>query len=106
MHLRDTLDQKAKERDWRIERVLWGVIALIVLAAAVGYFGTGPAAKETTVRDVGDATYRLSYDDINRRDHVSVLRLEVAAPAAAGDELRVSFSDPLASALVIRSSMP
>jgi hypothetical protein len=49
-------DLPFQRREWLVERVAWGVMALLIVAALLGLFGTGP-------------------DDRWRRDHPIVARV-------------------------------
>lgn len=106
MHFRDTLDDEAKEREWKVDRIAWGLIALVVAASANGLLGDGPLARETVGREADGASYTLGYQDINRRDHMSTMTVAVDAPAAEGGTLQVALSPGLASALRVRSTVP
>lgn len=47
------LDAGAAERSWRLERLGWGLVTLIVVLALVGVFGHGPASWTSTTSSQG-----------------------------------------------------
>lgn len=77
-------DLKFQQRDWRLQRAGWALMALILLLAAGGLFGRGPLAHASA----GDAASGLTirYERIERRHADSSVRIEVAAPAAPANE--------------------
>ncbi len=48
--VKHTLDLKEEidlqEKGWKVQRIGWVIIALIVIAAALGFFGLGPVSKQ------------------------------------------------------------
>lgn len=106
MDLRDTVDLRAKEREWRAERVIWSVFVVVLLLAAAGLFGGGPLSRAEVVSQDDGATYTLRYEDLNRRDHVTVMLIETHAPGTEGEELQVALSRELVRAITVRSSVP
>jgi hypothetical protein len=58
---------------WTLQRIGWGGMALIVLAALSGMFGSGPLATTEVTDERG--TFRLLYDRFGRYESESVLRL-------------------------------
>lgn len=106
MHLRDAVDPEAVRKQWRWERVGWALIALVVLAAALGLFGGGPLSDATVTAASGNATFEVAYEKWNRMNHVTLLVVRVHAPAASGEDLNVTFSREMAEITTIRSSSP
>jgi hypothetical protein len=51
------------QREWRVQRLGWAIVAFFIAAACVGVFGNGPLAEQKIV--VGDA--RLELDRFARR---------------------------------------
>lgn len=106
MHLRDTFDPKTVRTQWRGERIGWVLIALIVVAGAVGLFGGGPLSSATATATSGSATFEVQYEKWNRQNHVSLMVVRVHAPGATGEDLNVTFSRDMAEIATIRSSSP
>jgi len=82
-------DMRFQRRDWAFERISWGLIALVVLAALLGAFSRGPLAR-AEARDP-DGTLRVAYDRFQRYDTPSAVEIGIAAGATGGDlvELRL-----------------
>jgi hypothetical protein len=57
-------DLDVQRKTWTVQRIGWGGMALIILTALAGVFGSGPLAR-TEVQD-DSQTFRLSYDRFGR----------------------------------------
>ena len=68
---------------WRVQRVRWGVMLLIMVGAALGLFGHGPLA-DAQARAEG---LTLVYDRFARHGATSSLEAEVEPQALRGDTL-------------------
>jgi hypothetical protein len=68
---------------WRIERVAWSVMALLLVAALAGAFGNGPLSW----REAGEpgGQLRLDYERFIRNQSPVLLRLRVGPGAADAD---------------------
>lgn len=66
-------DLDLQRKTWTIQRIGWSGMALIVLAALAGVFGSGPLAR-TEVTD-NPQTFRLSYDRFGRYEGELVLQV-------------------------------
>ena len=66
-------DLGAQQKTWTIQRIGWGGMALIVLAALGGAFGSGPLARTDITDD--QQTFRLLYDRLGRYEGEVNLRL-------------------------------
>jgi hypothetical protein len=51
-------DLAFQRREWKIQRVGWGAMALVIIAALLGVFGTGPLSNATLERE----GLRLEYE--------------------------------------------
>jgi hypothetical protein len=72
-------DMGLERREWRVQRVAWGLLAVFVLAGAAGVFGDGPVARATVARP----GFELSYDRFTRHHSPDALELAVT-PGAGG----------------------
>lgn len=57
-------DLDFQHRSWRAQRVGWGLMALFILAAALGLFGSGMVSRTRAGGD--DAPLRLEYERFGR----------------------------------------
>ncbi len=68
------------KRAWKVERVGWIVMALIVLAALLGLFGRGPLSR-ATAGTTGDPV-RLEYERFTRHSSPATLQVHLAPKVA------------------------
>src|SRR6185503_10274526 len=65
-------DLDLQRKTWTVQRIGWGGMALIVVAALAGVFGSGPLTR-TEVTD-NPQTFRLLYDRFGRYEGELVLQ--------------------------------
>jgi hypothetical protein len=75
-------DLPFQQREWIAERVAWAVMALLVAAALLGDFGTGPLSRTTAGDEAGPMW--LEYDRFVRLLAPAPLRVQLG-PGAARD---------------------
>lgn len=93
-------DSRWQSGEWRIQRVLWVLGALMLLAAAVGLFGSdGPIAD---ARQSGQG-FSLEYERFDRRDAPS--ELVIVLEASAG-EVDIEFGKSFAEHVDIERIVP
>jgi hypothetical protein len=82
-------DLPFQRREWLVERVAWGVMALLIVAALLGLFGTGPFSRATA----GDETIPLSleYDRYGRLLAPATLRVHIGRDIGDDGFVRVWF---------------
>lgn len=71
-------DLEFQEREWRVERVGWALLAGVVVLAAFGVFGHGPVSW--TKVSSGDGSLEVSFERFGRRGGSQAL--VVSAPAS------------------------
>ncbi len=74
-----TQDLAVQYRTWKIQRMGWAAMALIILAALAGLFGSGPLARTAVVDD--QQLVRLEYNRFGRYQDESLLKLELTPKA-------------------------
>ena len=95
-------DMRSTRRIWRMERIGWVSLALVLLLAALGVFGRAPLAHATI--DAQGA--RLEYERILRHGAPSEIRLHVGAEVLRGDSLRVWASRDWVDAMEVKAVVP
>jgi hypothetical protein len=70
-------------RSWRIRRVGWTVMGLILVAGALGLLGQGPLSRATTGPPGGP--FQVDYERMAHYESTAVLRLHLT-PEAVRDE--------------------
>ncbi|HWP35669.1 MAG TPA: hypothetical protein VNM66_08735 [Thermodesulfobacteriota bacterium] len=79
-------DLAVTRRLWTLQRIGWGAMALVVAAALLGLFGSGPLSRAAA----GDErSLRVTYERFARREAATELTLRVAA--GAPERVRVWF---------------
>jgi hypothetical protein len=103
------LDQGYEHQDriWTIQRIVWGVIALLVILAFAGLFGGGPISKATASRD--GEPLRVAYERFgHRQSQFHPVRLDLTLDEAAFQEgeARVYVDRTYLAALQVQSISP
>ncbi|WP_426957876.1 hypothetical protein [Muricoccus radiodurans] len=88
-------DVPFQRRNWRFQRIGWGVMAGIVLLGLIGGLGNGPVASATARPESGGFT--LDWERVQRAGNEA--RLVVTLDASAGPELAVRVEGELADAM-------
>ena len=88
-------------RNWRVKRVGWVVLAILVLAGAAGLFGDGPLSS--TIRSANGLT--LEFDRFVRRERPFTLKLHLV-PQPGSSEARLTLSRRYFDDVRLSSVMP
>ncbi|MGQ0815806.1 MAG: hypothetical protein ACT4O1_15330 [Gemmatimonadota bacterium] len=73
-HIHINEDLAFLRKDWRVQRIGWVVVALIILLGLVGVFGRGPAAH----KQIGDPrTLAASFDGVVRHGALTEVTVTV-----------------------------
>lgn len=97
-------DLAHERREWMLERVGRIVIALIILAALLGLFGSGPLAKAQAGAE--DAPLWIEYNRYERRLSPSMLLVHVTQAALKGGKLRLRLDGSYARTANVVASIP
>ncbi|HEX5420221.1 MAG TPA: hypothetical protein VFY39_09490 [Gammaproteobacteria bacterium] len=81
---------KLQRKHWRIERIGWCAILLIVLAEVLGAFGGGPFSTAMAVSPNGSLS--AEYARLSRMTHPSLLQVRIDESAVRGGEVRLWLS--------------
>ncbi len=84
------LDERFQRREWRVERVAWGVMGAIIIGAVAGVFGGGPVSRGRA-GDV-EAGVIVEFDRFARREAPITLRLVVQPSLIDRDRVQISFN--------------
>src|SRR5437763_389442 len=77
-------------RAWVLQRVGWGVLALLVLAAVLGLVGPGPLCRAVEADSAG--LLRLEYERFEHLETNATLRLHLAPGVAQEGKVRLALS--------------
>lgn len=98
-------DLKLQALGWRVQRVGWACMALAVIAAAAGLFGSGgPASRATAATENG--ALRADYARFARRQAPQTLRLHFGAEAVRGGEVTLWFERAYVERMVVEQVVP
>lgn len=97
-------DLEFQRRDWRAQRIGWGLMLLVVLGAIAGVFGHGPVAKDRA--RTPDGRLELQYDRIVRHASEIPIRLRILPAAARDSLLDVWISTEFVRGLIIERIEP
>jgi hypothetical protein len=96
-------DPAFQQRDWRIQRIGWGILAAIIAAALAGLLGPGPLS--TTQAHSGQSL-EVEYERFLRHGAQSELRVQVASAARSAGQVRVAISREYLSGLDLQQVTP
>jgi hypothetical protein len=91
-----------QRREWQIERIGWLVMAVVLVAGALGGFGGGPLAHAS--RLTGSTGF--TFDRLARHGVPSELALTVGPEAVVNGRIRVSLNWPYLRGLDFRDVRP
>jgi hypothetical protein len=70
-------DPALEQREWKIQRIAWFLMALFVALALLGFFGAGPLSSRVVTSS--DGRFKLEYNRFERFQAPSTLRLQLRA---------------------------
>jgi hypothetical protein len=96
-------DLAFERREWFLQRVGWGALALILLFGLGGAFGNGPLSSA----EAGDENLlRVEYQRFVRHGHPMEILFNVAPPAITVPEVHLSLSREYLSAFTLQHITP
>lgn len=103
MDLEIRQDEAFQRREWRFERIGWGVLTLFVLAGLLGLLGKGPLSWATA--SAGDVV-AVEHSSITRVEADDSVVLTFGPEAVAGDTVTVQLVGSWATDVDLRSISP
>jgi hypothetical protein len=97
-------DLEFQRREWKVQRIGWALMLLVILAALGGLFGRGPLSRAVAGRP-GDPL-RVEYDRFVRRHSSQSLTLLLSPDAVNAGEARIHVDSALIAGLEIRHLTP
>lgn len=95
-------DPEFQEKEWRVQRVAWGIMFLVVLAAALGAFGHGPLAHAQV--SAPDDSFELKYNRVAR--HRAPEELEITVNRPPTDTIGLSFDAQYIGSINVEDIIP
>lgn len=85
-----TQDLAVQHKTWAIQRMGWATMALIIMAALGGLFGSGPLARMAVVDD--QQLVRLEYDRFGRYEGELLWKLDLTPKATQTHRVTIQIS--------------
>jgi hypothetical protein len=83
-------DLDFQRREWAFQRAGWVVLLLLVVAAALGLFGSGPLSD--ALAEDGSGTLRVEYERFARFHGPATVKVELGPGSVTQDEARLVLS--------------
>ena len=80
-------DMTFQRRAWIVQRIAWTVMMLMIVAAGLGLFATGPLSGTSTSTD--DGALRIEYGRFARHDAQTDLHIDVGPAAVQEGEVQI-----------------
>ncbi|HEV2128712.1 MAG TPA: hypothetical protein VGR22_08850, partial [Thermomicrobiales bacterium] len=78
-------DIEFQEREWKVQRVGWALMLVVIVLALVGLFGTGPLSA--VEREADDGTLVLEYQRFVRHGGRTTFSIAAAGSQAENGEI-------------------
>jgi hypothetical protein len=97
-------DLPFERRWWRVQRISWVILPLLLLGGVMGLFGHGPLSKATA--HPSGSQLEVRYDRLARRETPSLLQLRVDKAALASGRLRIRLNRELVDHMQLKQIVP
>jgi hypothetical protein len=92
-----------QRRDWRVQRVGWGLLGLLLLAGLIGLLGSGPLSKVTESDGRG---LSVDYDRFVRHGAQTSLTLRIEPSSITTDEVPIRIGREYLAAQTVQAIVP
>lgn len=97
-------DVEMQQRIWKMQRIGWGVMALVMLCIMLGLTGRGPLSHATA--GASGAPLRVEYERFGRHEAPMELKIHLAPGVARDGKARIWFSRDYMEALALEQVSP
>lgn len=97
-------DLAFERRWWRIQRIGWVVLTLLLLGGVIGFFGHGPVSEATA--NPSGSKLQVHYDRLARRETPTLLQLRLEKAALASGEVRIRLNRALMDDMQLKQIIP
>jgi hypothetical protein len=97
-------DLPFENRWWRLQRICWIILVLLLLGGVAGVFGHGPLSK-ATIHPPG-SELEICYDRLARRETPSLLQLRLEKAALASGQVRIRLNRALVDRMQLKQIVP
>lgn len=97
-------DLSFERRWWRIQRVCWVVLGLLLAGGVAGLFGHGPLSEATA--DAAGGGVHVRYQRVARRETPALLTVRLAGPALASGSIRLRLTRTPGDRMQLKQVIP
>lgn len=97
-------DLSFERRWWRIQRICWVILSLLLLGGLAGVFGHGPLSKATV--NLPGSEVQVHYDWLARRETPSLLELRLGKAALVSGQIRIRLNRALLDRMQLKQIVP
>lgn len=97
-------DLRVQQITWRVQRISWFGMVLVLVAALLGLFGSGPLSRSFAV-DPG-SPLRLEYERFGRQQRATMLRLHLGSDLTQGSRALVWLDRSYVESVEVREISP
>ncbi len=97
-------DLTFERRWWRIQRIGWVILTLLILGGVIGIFGHGPLSEATA--SSSGSQVEVHYDRLARRETPAMLQLRLDKAAIASGEVRIRMNHTLLDHMQLKQIIP
>ncbi len=99
-----TQDERFQEREWKVQRIGWVLMALVVVLALLGVFGTGPLSA--VEQETSDGSLAVDYQRFIRNLGNTTLTIEADASLAENGQMVLWISSDWIEAMELERISP
>jgi hypothetical protein len=103
---RDELKPEVKRQYWLAQRTVWGLMLLVLVAAALGLLGNGLLSHTKTSATSGGVELEVAYERWLRADSPQQLDVRVTAPESTARQLQLVVSSGFLDAVDLDRTSP
>jgi hypothetical protein len=93
-----------QRKEWRVQRIGWVVMALLILASLLGLTGRGVLAR-ASIGDTG-SRLQLTYSRFDRLEAPTTLDLQIAGDAVTGEQVELSVDRDYLQSVHVEQVVP
>jgi hypothetical protein len=97
-------DLPFQEKQFRVERLGWGMMFAILIAALLGLFGSGPLSRASAASS--ESGLRVEYSRFARRDAHTRILVHLDPARVADDVLRIRLGGDFVERVIVQSITP
>jgi hypothetical protein len=97
-------DLTFERRWWRVQRIVWVILTLLILGGVVGIFGHGPLSE--AMANPSGSGMQIYYDRLARRETPTQLQLRLEKAVIASGEVHIRLNRALLDCIQLKQIIP